>query len=207
MLGRGDVEPLQGSIHLRVDEPANPRRRNLRLDQPGAVPLKAHDQFRIEAKLNRPASLYIFWVGSDGRVGPIYPWTEGDWGLLPTCQEKTDRLDLPRTADGVWEIPPGEPGLETLVLLAREESPLPRDVDLPKRLADTTARSPLTIAGAAWVENGREVSLDPRDRGSGLPTRKSDDPVLRIRRLLREKVQPLGDYTRAVIFPNRADER
>src|SRR5271168_2880651 len=57
--GREAAEPLRGSIHLRVDEPANPRRRNLRLDQPGALPLKARDQFRIEARLNRPAYLYV----------------------------------------------------------------------------------------------------------------------------------------------------
>jgi hypothetical protein len=57
---------------------------------------------------------------------------------------------------------------------------------------------------AVWIENGREVTLDPHDRAAPSPkTRKSDDPVLRLRRLLRDKVQPLGDYSQAVLFPNQ----
>jgi hypothetical protein len=30
----------------------------------------------------------------------------------------------------------------------------------------------------------------------------SGDPVLRFRRLLQDKVQPLDDYSQAVLFPN-----
>ena len=37
----------------------------------------------------------------------------------------------------------------------------------------------------------------------GLETRKSDDPVLRIRQLLKEKLSTLGAYHRAVIVPNQ----
>jgi hypothetical protein len=33
-------------------------------------------------------------------------------------------------------------------------------------------------------------------------TRKSDDPVLAIRRLLQERVRPLGDYYQAIVFPD-----
>jgi hypothetical protein len=48
-----------------------------------------------------------------------------------------------------------------------------------------------------------EITLDPYDCSApSVTTRKSDDPVLRIRRLLSEKVQPLGDYWQAVVFPN-----
>ncbi len=86
---RDDAEPLRGAIHLRIDDPASPRRRNLRLDQPGALPLKAHDQFRIEAKLNRPAYLYVFWIGSDGKAAPIYPWKRGHWDQRPADEVKT----------------------------------------------------------------------------------------------------------------------
>ena len=37
----------------------------------------------------------------------------------------------------------------------------------------------------------------------GLETHKSDDPVLRIRRLLKDKLSTLGAYHRAVIVPNQ----
>jgi hypothetical protein len=195
---------LRGSIHLRIDDPADPRRRNLRLDQPVALPLKAHDRFRIEAKLNRPAYLYVFWLGSDGRVAPIYPWAPGHWERRPADEAKTDRLDLPPEFDKAWEIPTGDAGLEAVVLLARGESPLPREIDLAKRLAGPLAPRRPSLGAAVWIENGREVTLDSHDRAApSTKSRKSDDPVLRIRRLLQDRVQPLGDYSQAVLFPNQ----
>ncbi len=200
----GKAPPLRGSIQLRIDDPANPRRRNLRLDQPGSLPLRKDDRFRIEARLNRPAYLYLFWLGSDGKVGPIYPWTSPRWDR-PAHELKTDHLDLPPQAEKAWAIPAGDPGLETVVLLAREQSALPtdRDADLAKLLAGLPAPSRQSLETAVWIENGREVTLDEQNRTApSAKTRKSDDPVLRLRRLLREKVQPLGDYSQAVLFPN-----
>lgn len=203
-LGLAADEPLRGSIHLRIDDPANLRRRGLRLDQPGVVPLKARDRFRIEARLNRPAYLYVFWIDSDGRVGPIYPWAPGLWDRRPAREVKTDRLDLPLPSDKAWEIPPGEPGLETVVLLAREQSPLPRDLDLPRLLGGSPAAPRPTLDRAVWIENGREVVLDQQDRAApSSKARESHDPVLRLRQRLQEKVQPLGDYHQAVLFPNQ----
>jgi hypothetical protein len=200
---RGDAAPLHGSIHLRIDDPRNPRRRNLRLDQPEAVPLKARDQFRIEARLNRKAYLYIFWLGSDGKVAPIYPWAEGHWERRPAQEAQIDRLDLPPPPDKAWQIPPGEPGLETVVLLAREQSPLPRDVDLAKLLSGSPAPPRVSLDTAVWIENGREVILDQQDRAApSSKTRQSNDPVLRLRRRLQEQVQPLGEFSQAILFPN-----
>jgi hypothetical protein len=148
--------------------------------------------------------LYVFWLGSDGKVGPIYPWAEGHWDQRPAPEDKTDRLDLPTPSDKAWEIPPGAPGLEAVVLLAREQSPLPRDLDLAKLLSGSPAPARLTLATAVWIENGREVILDQQDRAAPSPkTRTSDDPVLRLRRLLQKQVQPLGDYYQAILFPNQ----
>jgi hypothetical protein len=195
---------LRGSIHLRIDDPADPRRRNLRLDEAAALPLKAHDRFRLEAKLNRPAYLYVFWIGSEGKVAPIYPWAPGHWDRRPAEEANIDRLDLPPKTDTAWEIPGGDPGLEAVVLLAREQSRLPRDVDLAKLLAGVPARRRSSLDRAVWIENGREVTLDSNNRAApSAKTRQSDDPVLRFRRLLQDKVQPLGDYTQAVLFPNQ----
>jgi hypothetical protein len=200
---QGESEPLRGALHLRIDDPADPRRRNLRLDQEAALPLKAHDLFRIEAKLDRPAYLYVFWLGSDGKVAPIYPWAPGHWDRRPAEEAKTDRLDLPPKTDKAWEIPAGDAGLEAVVLLAREASPLPRDVDLAKLLAGPPAQGRPSLDHAVWIENGREVTLDSHDRAApSTKARKSDDPVLRFRRLLQEKVQPMSVYSQAVLFPN-----
>jgi hypothetical protein len=168
------------------------------------VPLKARDRFRIEARLNRPAYLYVLWLGSDGKVSPIYPWAPGHWERRPAPEAKIDRLELPTQADKAWEIPPGEPGLEAVVLLAREQSPLPRDLDLAKLLGGSPAPARLTFDTAVWIENGREVILDQQGRAAPSPkARKSNDPVLRMRRRLQETVQPLGDYNQAILFPNQ----
>jgi Domain of unknown function (DUF4384) len=200
------AEPLRAVLHLRVDDPNNPHRRNVRLDQPGALPLIAGDRFRIEARLSRPAYLYLFWIGSDAKVAPIYPWKRGQWNERPADEQRNDRLDLPPKADDAWEIPAGKPGIETLLLLVREEILLPRkdEESLTKLLAGARIPMEPLIKEAVWLENGREVTIDPQDRAvPGKETRKSDDPVLSIRRLLQEKVRPLGDYYQAIVFPDR----
>jgi len=127
--------------------------------------------------------------------------------------------ELPEIFDDVLEMPVSPPGLETLVLLAREETPLPRgDEDkLAQLLAGASMSSPLDLKKPIWIEDGEEVAFEPsaaagKDRSGadaltrGIPSpkpRNSDDPVLRIRALLNEKVKPLGSYSQAVLFPNQ----
>jgi serine/threonine protein kinase len=206
-------EPLHGGITLWVNEPGSGVRRGLRLHQPGAVPIRPGDEVRVEAGVNRPAYLYLFWVGSDGKVAPLYPWKDRDWTKRPDHEDKVEVIELPEVITDTWELPPSAPGLETLVLLAREDSPLPRDADstLERELAGPrTTWLPDGKNEAIWLENGQAFRLD--DQGNsrempGLATRKSDDPVLRIRRLLKERISTLGSYHRAVIVPNQGDSR
>ena len=64
------------------------------------------------------------------------------------------------------------------------------------------------IKEAVRLENGREITLGPHDRSApSTKTRKSDDPVLRIRRLLSDQAQPLGDCYHAMIFPSAAGKQ
>jgi len=72
------------------------------------------------------------------------------------------------------------------------------------------------MSKAIWLEDGQEVvfkqspgtflekpGVENLIRGIPSPnTRKSDDPVLQIRAILSNKLQPLGSYTQAVLFPN-----
>jgi hypothetical protein len=202
---QAEPEPLRGVLHLRVDRVGDSRIRNLRLDQPNVLPLMSGDRFRIEARLSRRAYLYVLWIGSEAKVSPIYPWKPGHWESRPGREAKIKQLDLPARAEKAWEIPTGSPGIETLLLLVREESPLSRgdEKNLAKLLSDSGASSSPLIKDAVWLENGREITLDPQDRAlPSTKTHKSDDPVLRIRRLLSEKVRPLGDYWQALVFPN-----
>jgi serine/threonine protein kinase len=202
-------EPLRGGITLWVNEPGNSHRRGLRLHQPGAVPVKPGDEVRVEAKVNRPAYLYLFWIGSDGKVAPLYPWQEHDWTKRPGREVKVEGIELPEVMDETMSLPPSAPGLETLVLLAREDSPLPRDADaaLERELAGPSmTRIPDGMTEAIWLENSQVFGLDDQGKARAAPghkTRRSDDPVLRIREFLRKRLPGLGEYHRAVIVPNQ----
>jgi hypothetical protein len=182
------------------------------------VPVRADDEIRIEARLDRPAYLYLFWLGSEGKVAPLYPWKDHDWSSRPAEERKVTGAELPEIVDDVWTMPASPSGLETLVLLAREDSPLPREDEA--RLAEGLAGSPVAMPAemreAIWLEDGQEVVFGPtqgprrgergdEDLSRGIPSRKarkSDDPVLRIRAILSNKLQPLGSYSQAVLFPN-----
>ena len=92
------------------------------------------------------------------------------------------------------------------MLLVRESYPLPRkdEETIARLVAQASLATSVVTKKAVWVENGREVTIDRRDRAApSSKTRKSDDPVLDIRRLLQEKVKPLGDYHMAIVFPNQ----
>ena len=122
-------------------------------------------------------------------------------------EEKVDRVLLPANTDQAWTMPAGSPGIETLVLLARERSVLAeRDATkLAKLVSNSPVSSSSLVKEAVRLENG-EITLDLRDRAapSTKNADKSDDPALRIRRLLSDHVQPLGDYCYALIFPSAA---
>ena len=119
--------------------------------------------------------------------------------------------------EDILEIPPSPPGLETLVLLAREDSPLPCEDEA--RLAQGLSGPPISMPPesnkAVWIEDGEEVTFEPtagprKDRPA---TRvlSAASPTPRPARAtipccgsapVRDKVQPLGGYSQAVVFPN-----
>ena len=202
--------PLRGEINLWVDERGNSNRHALRLQQSGAVPVKPGDEVGVEAHVNRPSYLYLFWLGSDGKVAPLYPWKEHDWSRRPDHEDKVNSVELPEVIDETMVLPPSAPGLETLVLLARgttrsRATPTPRwSETLP---AHQTTQLPYGMRKAVWLENGQEFvlvdhAIKPTRSAPSSKTRKNDDPVLRIRELLRKKLPGLGEYHVAVIVPN-----
>jgi predicted Ser/Thr protein kinase len=211
--------PIKGRINLMVVKSSDGTRRRLRLQEPGAVPVRARDEVRIEARLDRPVYLYLFWISSDGKMAPLYPWKDHDWSQRPLDERKVKDAELPEIFDEVLDIPVSPPGMETLVLLAREQTPLPRgDEDkLAQVLVGASISSPLDLDKPIWIEDGEEVAFEPSVASGkvrsgddaltrGIPSpksRKSDDPVLRMRQLLNEKVKPLGSYSQAVLFPNQ----
>jgi serine/threonine protein kinase len=194
---------LKGSIDVVVTEPGNARRQLLHLHDPPARPLKKGDEVRVVAELNRPAYLYVLWIDTRGKVLPVYPWLEGEWGRRPDQERPVQRLGLPEKPGDVWPILPGPAGMEALVLLARE-TPLQREVDLAKALGDRGPQPLLDEMDVAWFENGELVRDEP-ERGPNLKEPgEGSNPVLRTQGLLRERLKDLGfTYTRAITFANR----
>jgi hypothetical protein len=211
-------QPMKGRIDLLVVKSKDGTRRRLRLADRGALPVRADDEIRIEARADRPAYLYLFWLGSEGRVAPLYPWKDHDWSKRPAEERKVTAIDVPEVEDDVLTMPASPSGLETLVLLAREDSPLPRGEEqkLAAGLAGPPVQVPKGFREAVWLEDGQEVVYAPSmmsihtergeaDLSRGIPspkTRKSDDPVLRVRAILKEKLQHLCSFSQAVVFPN-----
>jgi predicted Ser/Thr protein kinase len=199
---RAAAPAFKGWIDVRIWEPGNARRRDLGLRDFGALPLKPGDQVRVAARMNRPAYLYVLWIDPEGKVAPVYPWKPGRWDERPAEEQPVDRLSLPAEADVGWPVTADAPGMETLVLLAREE-PLPAGVDLRTLLADLPRQALKDPRAAVWFENG-SVVRDEAERGANFfDAQAIDDPVLRTQRLLQEKLQPYSAYSRAVSFANQ----
>jgi len=190
-----------GSVDVSIWSKAGDKVRKLRLNDPGALPVHSGDQVRITARIEPAAYLYIFWIDSDGETAPIYPWQPGKWGTRPAAEEPVSRLDLPTRLTAGFTLTGKTDGMETLVLLARDT---PLDAD------DTVLRGELAglpkmnlvqnSQTAVWFENGRVVEDDANRQRAHFQIEDISDPVLRLQEVLREKLQPLGQYTAAVSF-------
>jgi serine/threonine protein kinase len=195
--------PLKGMLDIQKwEKKDHGGRHDLSLKDLSALPLKANDLIRIEASLNRPAYLYLVWIDTEGKSTPVYPWDPGDWGSRPPHEQPVTQLSLPQIADTGWPIKEGPPGMETLLLLARED-PLPADINLEKILASLPRQHMQNPGSLVWFENGAVVRDNPDRAPNFFDAQRIDDPVLSTQRLLKEQLQPYFTYSRAVSFANQ----
>jgi serine/threonine protein kinase len=208
---------LKGSIDLVVYESAVPgpdefkpskSRQRLHLHERGALPLRPNDWIRIEVELNRPAYLYVVWIDTDGKATPLWPWEQNDWAWLPAEQTPRDRLTLPDLVKGeaIMPLSGGPPGIESLLLLARE-TPLTaaENSEVMRILARPLARRPLTRVEtefAVWLENGERVTDEPTRAPILSKAQSSGDPEIQVRSVMKQ-LQSLFPSTRAVCFGNQ----
>ncbi len=190
----------KGYIDVIVYDPENPRRQNVRLDEPDVLPLKPGDGIAIEAEIRPPAYLYIMWIDADGSVDPVYPWKPGDWNTRPAEEQPVGRLLRP--GDGFYPINSSVPGMETLVLLARE-TPLPQGVDLKAELGKVEPQTLQKLESTVWFENGAVVKNEQGRSAVGWNEKKIGDPVQATQGLIRSRLGKWFPYTRAVSFADR----
>jgi hypothetical protein len=210
---------LKGSIDIAAYESAVPgpdkfepskARQGLRLHERRALPLRPNDWIRIEAEMHPPAYLYVVWIDTDGKVTPLWPWEDGDWTRLPGDQAPRDRLTLPDLVKGeaVMPLSGGPPGIESLLLLARE-TPLTaaENSEVMRILSRPLARQPMTLSEAdvhfaVWLENGERVTDEPTRAPIVSKAQSSGDPEVQVRSVMKQ-LQSIFPYTRAVCFGNR----
>jgi hypothetical protein len=175
----------------------------LRLSDPegqSLMPLKPGDQFRIEASADRPAYLYLFWIDTEGKTVPVYPWQPGRWGTRPAQEQAAAALELPPTATKGYTISGDQPGMESLILVARAERLALTDEQVQGWFAGLPPQRPFPSArSAVWFENGRIVTRVTPLR-SHLKESDIDDPALRVQELLKDRIGPHAASTAAVSF-------
>jgi serine/threonine protein kinase len=200
----------QGSVDVLVWARGDGEARRRRLSEEGALPLHPGDQFRIEAKVEPAAYLYLFWIDEEGSVSPLHPWqpprrSGGGWHTRPAREQKENELRLPPLEWRGYIIPPGKEGMLTLLLLARPD-PLPLDdAEVQRLFANLPPQRPVQDPRAGvWFENGKVVTNDQRRQRQWFEESQINDPVLRLQALLRDRLQPHAAFTAAVSFARLA---
>jgi serine/threonine protein kinase len=171
----------------------------LRLNRPGALPLRRQDEFAIEAKVDPPAYLYVVWVDPEHDVTPVYPWdpTIG-WGSRPAKEDPRDRLRPPET--GPFRAPQAKPGVATMVVLARP-TPLDSPDDEVRKWFEQLPELPLPPGGegsAVWFDDYIEAK-DP-DRLRTFERVGGEDPFAKWQGQLRKAVGVKVAFQTAVSF-------
>ena len=155
--------------------------------------------------MNRPAYVYLLWIGGDGKVAPVYPWRPGDWRNRPQQEQPVDHLSLPPELDRGWPMGGGA-GMESIVLLARD-TPLPPSVDLESVVAGLQPQKMQSPDSLVEFEGGRPVteSMDHTRAPLFFDSQRIDDPLLQNQQLLEERLGRYFQFTSAVSFANRGD--
>jgi serine/threonine protein kinase len=205
--GGSPAPDLRAGVDIRIWRGRADRAQTLRLNEPGALPLKPGDQFRIEAVAQRKAYLYLFWIDTEGKAAPVYPWQPGKWGARATDEQPIDELNLPATITSGFTISGEQAGMETLILLVRSERLTLSDEAIQQWFAGLPPQRPFqNPQSAVWFENGRIVTGDSGRTRSHFVESEIADPVLRIQELLKKRIGPLADYTAAVSFARMGKE-
>jgi hypothetical protein len=198
-----------GALGVRVWKKGN-LIRGLALNEPGALPLRAGDWMRIEAKVTQPAYLYVIYLDAAGKASPLFPWRDYDWQNRPP-EEPLTSLHLPENPlKDAAPLDPGPSGVEAVLLLVRSR-PLSEEDNaaLARLFRDAPPQGRFDpLRGAAWLSDVEVDRFgDERDRGRpGFDQAgQVEDPVQRVRRLLRGELRAFSQTSRAVCFPFRGE--
>jgi predicted Ser/Thr protein kinase len=196
---------LEGDLTVRVWSEAGGKR-GLKIDEPGALPLLAGEKVHLQAQVNQPAHLYLFWLDSQGHVSLLYPRDDGKFGSRPSGDSARETVHSPEALDEGHRMS-GPGGLETVLLLARR-TPLPAGTDLAGLIGPLPS-SPLRDVQEVAVRGFDEGQLIGalrlvQHRGIDEQADKIDDPLLQ----LMERLRTQNDFVviKAVRFAYQGEQ-
>ena len=201
--GPGTSQPIKysGRVDVLVERTSAGVTRLLRLNEPGALPLRKDDKFLIEAEVDPPAYLYILWLDPGHDITPVYPWNPEDgWGSRPTQEKPTERIRLPDNVGQRYTAKKAKPGVATMLLMARSTPWDIADLELKTRL-ESLPDLPLPPGGdqaAVWFDNFVEVREPARVRTFGVVG--SDDSFARWQGELQKMLGDQAAFQTAVSF-------
>jgi hypothetical protein len=188
---RGEID-----VHVARDRDMSLRR----LNEAGALPLREGDTFRITARVDPPAYLYVVWVDPGQDVTPVYPWNPSrGWGSRPKEEHPVGSIQLPTSPVNRYVIPRSVRGVAAIVLLA---STTPLDVPDDVVASWFSERADLPIPRGAedvavWFDNFTEVREPGRQRTFKLA---GDDPFEWWQERLKKAVGNKVAFQSAIMF-------
>jgi hypothetical protein len=197
------AEPLRGSVDVLLWDPQDASRHGIGIRDAAARPIHRSDQIRVKVVMQRPAFVYLLWIGGDGKVAPVYPWRPGDWHNRPPQEQAIDRLSLPPELDRGWPMG-GDAGMESIVLLARD-SPLPETMDLESAVSGLQPQKIQSPDALVEFENGHPVTdgMDHSRAPLFFDPQRLGDPLLQNQQLLQERLGRHFQFITTVNFANR----
>jgi hypothetical protein len=192
----------RGKVNVLVERAdAGGAVRLLKLNEPGALPLRKTDKFRVEGRVDPPAYLYVVWVDPGHDVTPVFPWDpKVGWGSRPAKEERIGQVSLPPNAGNRYTAPDAKAGVATMVLFAR---PTPLDVpdEVVRKWFGGLPDLPLPAGGeqaAVWFDDYVEVRDPDRPRTFGEVG--ADDPFARWQGQLQKVLGGKAAFQTAVSF-------
>jgi len=195
----GVVPPIKLTGEIEVFVAARPEKADLStlfktgvsISAPGQLPLRHGKYVRLEARLNRPAFVYLLWVDTEGSVLPLFPWDAEHsrklWNapLVASFDQPVQEVQVPSLKHAGFKAV-GASGFQTVLLLARS-TPLNDEVDLQALLGNLPA---MPLVEVAW--------LGDQKRGLVLgDAAETEDPWLC---KLEERLQPHFELIRILRF-------
>jgi|GEM_PF-3183482 len=196
--------PLRAELDVRVWK-KNDLKHMRALADIGVLPLEAGDYLQIVAQAHRPVYFYLVQLESAGTIAPMYPWQNYEWDRRGPEQPRAELRWPDDPLNNSAPLSPSPSGIEAIFLLARA-TPLSAEeqAQLPGLFAGFPVGGKAEVPrGVIWLSD-RDPPRTSHDADRGrldlAQAKRLEDPVERVRTLLRVDLPKLFAESRAVCY-------